>query len=104
MTVKDFAKYVVDNMHRASLANALNITNKLIKTAKAEPEYDFKQFVAEVDDYVRYAVKDEKINSICGYKILIATNKCLKKFESDVKYDELMLIDSLIMDIWEACR
>ena len=36
MTVKDFAKYVIDNMSRASLANSLNIATKLDKIKRSQ--------------------------------------------------------------------
>ena len=49
MTVKDFAKYVIDNMSRASLANSLNIATKL-----DNPEYyGFIEFLNEMEyDYL----------------------------------------------------
>lgn len=35
MEVKDFAKYVIDNISRASLSNALNITDRVLKEYNA---------------------------------------------------------------------
>ena len=54
MTVKDFAKYVIDNMSRASLANSLNIATKL-----DNPEYySFIEFLNEIVSYVNELLKE----------------------------------------------
>ena len=54
MTVKDFAKYVIDNMSRASLANSLNIATKL-----DNPEYySFIEFLNEIVLYVNELLKE----------------------------------------------
>ena len=41
MNVQEFAKYVITNMHRATLSNALNISTKL----DTEGFYKFNEFL-----------------------------------------------------------
>ena len=46
MNVEDFAKYVIDNISRASLVNALNITNNFTGT------YNFIEFLDYMQKYI----------------------------------------------------
>ena len=74
MNVTDFAKYVIDNMHRATLANAMNIAEKIDN----EEYYAFKDFTDNVNTYVSNALQDDKINNMQAYKIL----GCIDKYWS----------------------
>ena len=96
MTVSDFAKYVVDNMHRATLANALNIANKL-----DNPDYySFTEFVKCLNDYITQLATDNSIDALKCSKILVASSDSLLAYNSSVKYNKMMIIDNYIIDLW----
>ena len=98
MTVKDFAKYVIDNMSRASLANSLNIATKL-----DNPEYySFIEFLNEIVLYVNELLKDNKIDTMRAYRILVASDDSKKLYESDKSAVKTMIIDDYVMNIWRA--
>ena len=98
MTVNDFAKYVIDNMRRASLANALNIANKL-----DNPEYyAFPEFVECMNDYVAQLVANGKMDAIRSSKILVASSEALSAYKSTNKYNKLMIIDNFIINVWKS--
>ena len=46
MDVVEYAKYVINNMSRATIGNALNISNKFSN------EYDFKEFLVSISKYL----------------------------------------------------
>lgn len=98
MTVTDFAKYVIDNMHRASAPNALNIAMKL----DAPNMYTLEDFVNSIVEYVNSLLSSNKIGKIKAYKILVASDKCLKAYKSDFRYNKVMIIDNYIIDLWES--
>lgn len=97
MTVKEFSKYVIDNMKRASLANALNITKKL----DTKDGYSFKEFVTEMTSYVGTLLDSGKYSNITLYKLLAVLDNSYKMYTSDIKYNNQMIIDDLIISIWE---
>lgn len=98
MNVNDFAKYVIDNMHRATLANAMNISEKIDN----EEYYTFKDFVNSVNAYVSDALQNNKICNIQAYKILGNMDKYAKMYDSDIKYNKRMIIDNMIIELWEC--
>lgn len=96
MTCADFAKYMVDNIGRATLANAFNITDKFISKT-----YDFAEFLQYVDDYVSEKLTSCK-DKIVYYKIAIATNKARAMVSSENKYNLTMIVDDFVRAVWEA--
>lgn len=97
MTVSDFAKYVIDNMHRASLANALNISLKLDN----DDYYKFTDFVDNVVEYVNKRLSEKTIDQFEAYNVLVASNDWLKMYKSEFNYNKDMIIDNYIIDLWE---
>lgn len=102
MLLEDFAKYVVDNMTRATLVNALNITNKLSNTKKSSDIYNASDFCRAVLNYLNNKLTEKCTDVIRIYKTIIATDKCLKNLESNVPYNEAMVLDNYIIEIWES--
>lgn len=98
MTVIEFGKYVVDNMHRATLANAMNIADKIDN----DEFYTFHDFVDAVNQSVSQSLSENKIDRIKAYKILVAVDKYTKMYDSETKYNTRMVIDNLIISIWEC--
>ena len=96
MTVKEFARYVLTNMGRATVSNAMNITNKLDK------EYSFEDFLQAIIDCVNEQLSTVKPNSEVASRVLVASYNARKKYNSDIKYNKQMIIDQFILDLWEA--
>ena len=99
MTEKEFAKYMVDNMHRATLANALNIVNNL---SGENPKYNIDILLAEIDSYVSTALSNKKIDKDKAYKILYLSSDLNTKLHSDKKYQKIMLLDDFIIRFWNC--
>ena len=98
MTVEKFAEYVINNLNRATLANAMNIADKL-----DNPDYyDFQEF----DSYVVKYVGTQDILNFLGkakvYKILSACYDAVKAYNSEFKYNKRMIIDDYIINLWSA--
>lgn len=98
MTVKEFAKYVIDNLHRASLVNAFNIGDKL-----DNPNYySLEDFIHECILYLTDSLVSTKLKPIITCKLLSALFNCEKAIDSEYKFNRRMVIDNLIIEMWEA--
>ena len=98
MSVEKFAQYVINNLNRATLANAMNIADKL-----DNPNYyDFQEF----NNYVIQYVGTESILNFLGkervYKILSDCYDSIKAYNSEFKYNKRMIIDDYIISLWSA--
>lgn len=93
MEVEDFAKYVIDNISRASLSNALNITDRVLK------EYNALDFCdAILNECYKYGGGLEA-------RVLVGICKACYDFKKQLKLEkvnEKMILDNLIVNIWEA--
>lgn len=99
MTVQEFAKYTIDNLYRASLVNAFNIAEKL-----DNPDfYTLEDFINSCINYISELQSKSKINSKKSSKLLVALYKCEKNYNSEFKFNKKMIIDNLIIEMWEAC-
>ena len=98
MSNKDFAKYVIDNIGRASLVNALNITNSF--TAE-NSSYDFVEFLKEIQVYASILCQNMRLSSDKMYKIIFISVTALENYQSDFNYNKTMLIDTFIIKLWE---
>ena len=94
MELKDYSKYVIDNITRATCGNVLNITNKFLNK-----EYVFKDFLISVIEYVEELLKADKISKSKCYSILHTTNEAIKSL-SKPNYNETYIIDDYFIDIW----
>lgn len=100
MTVEEFARYVIDNLGRASLANSFNIAEKL-----DNPNfYSVNSFIIACINYIEELQEHSKITPKRYSKLLIALYKCDKQYNSTTKYSTKMVIDNLIIEMWEACN
>ena len=106
MSVEDFAQYVINNLHRATLSNALGSTETDVNGHLKQPGiagklnnddfYKFTEFVECVNKLIpKSSLPKEKV-----YEVLVAGNKALKEFTSDFKYNERMIIDTYIINLW----
>lgn len=96
MNVKEFSKYVIDNLHRATLSNALNIAVKI-----DNPEfYTFNDFVSNLQIYVTQLLKDKKLDDLKCYALLVTLDKSYKLYNSSTKYNKSFIIDDLLISMW----
>lgn len=99
MNVQEFAKYTVDNMHRASLVNAFNIAEKL-----DNPKfYKLNEFISNCIWYISELQGMNKIAPQTSSRLLVALYNCERDYNSEFKYNKKMVIDNLIIEMWEAC-
>lgn len=98
MNVKEFAKYVVSNLGRATLANALNIADKLDNPSF----YTFEEFAKCIDECVGDTQIIQMLGRVKIAKIISSTYDCTKKYTSTIKYNKRMIIDNYIIQLWRA--
>lgn len=96
MTVKEFSKYVIDNLNRASLVNAFNIAEKLDNSNY----YSLEDFVHECILYLTDSLVNVKLKPTIACKLLSALFDCEKAINSGL--NRRMIIDNLIIEMWEA--
>ena len=98
MTVKEFSKYVIDNLNRASLVNAFNIAEKLDNSNY----YLLEDFIHECVLYLTDSLINIKMKPTIACKLLSALFDCEKAINSEFKFNRRMIIDNLIIEMWEA--
>lgn len=98
---KEYAIYTVDNMHRASLANALNIAKSLTPVGSAD--YSIDEYLDSMDEYVTNLVSSGKMAKIKACRILVEIADCKKKLvEQKSDFGKTMHIDTFIIKLWRA--
>lgn len=96
MEVNEFAKFVIDNMGRATAGNALNIVNKL-----DNPEYyKFSDFAVELQKYIAAILADGSYNKDKCYEMLVLLDKTIQKYNSPIKYNKTFIINDFILELW----
>lgn len=96
MTTKEFSKYFIDNIGRATLVNALNVSDKLYNN-----DYDVKEFIEECIGYISNLQTSCRIPLEKSSKMLVAFYNCNKDLNSEFNYNKLMVLNDLIISIWE---
>ena len=98
MTVLEYANFVLSNIGRATIANALNIADKIGENK----EYSVTEFINSIILSVEERVSSKKIPPKISYAVLGAVSNCMKNFSSQKKLNERMIIDNFIIELWEA--
>lgn len=98
MNIEEFSKYVIDNMSRATLVNALNVSNKLINGA-----YDVNDFIDTSLEYISTLLSYGKISSEKASRLSVAFFNCKRDYNSDFNYSKTMILNDLIINVWEIC-
>lgn len=96
MTTKEFSKYFIDNIGRATLVNALNVSDKL-----NNGDYDIDEFIKECIDYISNLQTTCKFTLEKSSKMLTAFFSCNKDLNSEFKYNKFMILNNLVISIWE---
>ena len=97
MNVKDYAKYVVDNMSRATIGNALRIGLKL----DVEDGYNFLEFLKEIELYITTLVSQNKYDKNKCYAIFTIISEATRKYNSNINYTKKYIINDFIIDLWK---
>lgn len=95
MEVKDYAKYVLMNMPKASCGNALNITSKF-----NDGLYKFDEFLNELVIHTNDYYSNKVLTQEQYYDIIALINSTLKKYNSGIKYSKVFIYDDFIIDFW----
>lgn len=93
MEIKEFTKYVLDNMYRASLTNSLNITKKFcnmpyplnLTEGNNTAIYSFREFLVEIDKSISERLDAKSISKERGYSICVLCHKYLKLYDASYK-------------------
>ena len=103
MSVEEFAKYVVDNLYRATISNSLAIVKRLYDVNPKEHTaiYNVDEFLDALDSYIGKALEQNTIKHSVGIKLLASVYSCREALNSDKKYQKLMILDNLIIEMWE---
>ena len=97
MGVEEYAKYVIDNMHRATLVNALRIPEKL-------KSFDDNEFIDCSIKYISQLVSSGKIANETACRLSVAFYNCKKDLNSKFNYSKYMVLNNLIMELWEILK
>lgn len=98
MTAEEYARYVMQNLGRARVGNAMNIVDKISDGG----EYDFLEFLAGVEKYANANLSSKSPDSRISRLIAIAVFRARDRYTSDTRYNKRMVIDNFILDLWEA--
>ena len=98
MEVNDFAKYVLNNIARATLGNALKISDKLDNTEY----YSFKDFIKCFEESVTEALQAQKIDIQKCYALLTLTSNAAKMYDAQINYSKIFIINDFIINVWRV--
>ncbi len=99
MNVEEYAKYVMQNLGRATRGNAIKIVDRLGEGN----DYDFLEFVDNIEKYVSANLSSSAPSSNISLTIMIAVNSARLRYSSNnARYNKRMVIDNFILDLWEA--
>lgn len=96
MDINEFSVYVINNMSRATIGNALNIVNKF---TGSEPEFKFEDFIAGIESYTNKLMSDNYNKNVC-YKIFVLIDKTMTKYKSNIKYNKTFVMNDFIINLW----
>lgn len=98
MTIEEYAKYVMQNIGRATRGNAIRIVDKL----GDDNEYPFLDFVACIENYVNEQLSSSQPDSNRGFYVLVAVRRAKIRYTSNNTPNKRMVIDNFILDLWDA--
>ena len=101
MTVSEFALYVINNISRATLQNALKIGDRLTFSESSE-KYAIVDFCNSLLSELLKELDSNKIPPTTAYRAIIACDDCLNRVKSCNSYTFQMICDDLIIQLWEA--
>lgn len=98
MNELEFAKYTLDNISRATLVNALSISNKF----KGNQAYNLNEYILGLEKYICEYIRDAVFDVNTSDKLLASIYIYKSKISSKFNYNKAILFDDLIIAIWEA--
>lgn len=97
MLNKDYAKYIINNINRAVIGNALQIGNKI----DTQDGYAFTELLNNIQDYLVELLSQNKIDKDKCYSIFYIVKESLKKYNSNFKYVKKYIINDFIIELWK---
>ena len=99
MDIQSYAEYVLENLSRATLVNALNITTKL---GRGNGKFEVNDFCDSISSCATKKLESGKLGAIVAYRIFIACSDCKAEFATANPRSMQMVLDDLIIKLWEA--
>ena len=96
-TVEQYAKYVIDNIHRATLVNSLRIPEKL-------KLFDMNDFIDCSMKYISELVSSGKLDNEKASRASVAFYNCRNDLNSKFNYNKTMVVNDLIINLWEIFK
>ena len=95
MSVKEYAKYVIDKIQIAAIGNTLNISKKFI-----DKDFDFVEFLESAQEYVVSLLNQNFSKDKC-YRILVLISDSLKKYKStEAVYNKSFIYNNFVVTLW----
>lgn len=98
MSVEQFAVYVASNLNRATLANAMNIADKIDNPSY----YTFEAFNNALMAYLSNSDAQQRFTDKRIVRLLCACYNASQAYTSEYKYNKRMIIDNYVIDLWNA--
>lgn len=94
-TVKEYARFVYDNIGKAKMNNALNIANEI------NTHYSFKDFIQALAEVCGECFSDNMKKSILFFDVI---KEYSELYESDKLYNKDMILDIFILALCNQAR
>lgn len=95
MNTHDYSRYIINNITRATIGNALKISDKI------DTEYKFLDMLNEICLYIDELIINGNLNKECCYSIYYIINKYKKQYNSSFNYNKKYIINDFIIDLWK---
>ena len=96
MSVKDYARYIINNINRAVIGNALKISDKI----DVSGGYQFIEILNEIKIYLVEMTEKGLIDSDKCYSIYHIVNNSMKQYTNNsIKYNKRYIINDFIIFI-----
>ena len=94
MEIYDYAKYIINNITRATIGNALKISDKIDST------YKFIDLINNICKYIDELILNNRLEKEKCYSIYYIINKYTKLYNSQFSTKKY-IINDFIIDLWK---
>lgn len=97
-TCEEYAKYIIDNMGRAQLSNALTITTKF----DVDNGYKFTDILINIQKYLDKLIIEDKFDKMKCYKLLVIVSNTLNDLNNSKNINKIYIYNDFIINIWKV--
>lgn len=97
MSISDYARYIINNITRATIGNALRIGDKI----DIDGGYKFDELLNNICIYIDELILNKNLSKEKCYSIYYIINLYKKQYLSEIKYNKKYIINSFIIDLWK---